>query len=133
MYSEMHCKSVEKKEAKRKYDQEKRKRKRIEESLLGDAQVGGEKREKRLKVSQEKLMKKLEEGEEIENQEIGEHQQCVESQEEEEVEEEEDQSDCLEKMEKAGAVLMSDVNNIPQYTSWTLRCSITWLKSSWDT
>jgi hypothetical protein len=53
-------------------------------------------------MSQEKLIRKLEESEEIENQDIGEHQQCVKSQEEEEVEEEEDKSDCWEKMEKAG-------------------------------
>ncbi len=50
IYYEKHCKSVEKKEDKRKYDQERRKRKRIEESLLGDEQVGGKKREKRLKM-----------------------------------------------------------------------------------
>jgi hypothetical protein len=74
IYYEKHCKSVEKKEAKRKYDQERR----------------------------------------------GEHQQCVESQEEEEVEEEEDQSDCWERMEKAGAVLMSDPTDIPWYTSLDL-------------
>ncbi len=44
------------------------------------------KREKRLKMSQEKLARKLEESEEIENQDIGERQQCVESQEEVEIE-----------------------------------------------
>ncbi len=43
IYLDKDCKSAEKKKAKRKYDQERRKRKRIEESLLNDAQVGGEK------------------------------------------------------------------------------------------
>ncbi len=54
-------------------------------------------------------MRKLEESEEIKNQDIGEHQQCVESQE-----------DCWERMEKAGVILMSDVNDIPWNTSLDL-------------
>ncbi len=61
-------------------------------------------------------MRKLEESEEIENQDIGEHQQHVESQEEEEVEE--DHKD--KRMEKAWVILMSDVNDIPWCTSLDL-------------
>ena len=71
---------VKKKEAKRKYDQERKKRKRIEENHLLDAQVGSEHREKRLKISKENLLRELQECVEIEVPDIGVPHQSAEPQ-----------------------------------------------------
>ena len=120
IYYEKHCKSKEKKEAKRMYDQERRKRKRIEENHLLDAQVGSENREKRLRMSKEKLLRELQESVEIEVPDIGVPHQSSEPQVEEVEVERDVENFCWAKMEKAGNIMMSDEEDIPQYTSLDL-------------
>ena len=61
----------------------KKKRKGIEENHLLDAQVGSENREKRLRMSKEKLLRELQESVEIEVPDIGVPHQSVEPQVEE--------------------------------------------------
>ena len=120
IYYEKHCKSKEKKEAKRMYDQERRKRKRIEENHLLDAQVGSENREKRLRMSKEKLLRELQESVEIDVPDIGVPHQSSEPQVEEVEVEKDVENFCWAKMEKAGNIMMSDEEDIPWYTSLDL-------------
>ena len=84
----------------KKKEVEGRKRKRIEISLLHDALVGGEQREKKLKMSNGKLFGELKRSEEIEVKDFVVPQQSVEPQEEEKDEEEKDKVYCWERMEK---------------------------------
>ena len=120
VYYEKIRKDEGKMEERRKKEKERRKRKRIEESLLLDAQVGGENREKRMRMSKERLLRELEESEEIEVPNIGAPHQSVGPQVVEEKEQEEVEKNCWAKMEKAGNIMMSDEEDIPWYTSLDL-------------
>ena len=119
-YYEKICKNERKMEERRRKDRECQKRKKIEESLLYDAQVGGERREKRMRMSEEKLLRELEERRENEILDIGVPQQCEESQEREDVEEEEVEKTSWEEMEEAGEMLMRNGADIPCYMSLDL-------------
>ena len=79
-YYEKLRKDVGKMEERRRKEQERRKRKRIEESCSQDAQVRDEEKVKRLKMTKERILKKLEESGEIDIQESGAPQQTAEAQ-----------------------------------------------------
>ena len=119
-YYEKLCEDKGKMEERRKKQKEIRKRKRIEESLLYDAQGEQGEKVKRLRKSKEKLRRELEESREIEVQDMVEPQQYAEPQEEEEVLDEESEKCSWEKMEKAGNFMMNDEEDIPRYTSLDL-------------
>ena len=73
-----------------------------------------------MRMSEEKLLRELEERRENEILDIGVPQQCEESQEREDVEEEEVEKTSWEEMEEAGEMLMRNGADIPRYTSLDL-------------
>lgn len=110
----------EKMEERRRKDQERRKRKRIEENIHQDAQVAEEEKVKRLKMSKEKLLREVEKSMVVDVQDIVAPQQCAEPQEDDHEQEEEEGNCCWERMERAGDILMSNGDDIPQFTSLDL-------------
>ncbi len=119
-YNEKLCMDDEKTEERGRKDQERRKRKRIEENLHQDAQVAKEEKVKRLKMSKEKLLKEVEKSVVIDVQNIVAPQQGAEPQENDDEKEEKEGNCCWERMERAGNILMRNGDDIPQFTSLNL-------------